>query len=575
MKKNYFFTLFLTLFLSFGMFAQTTIFINEIHYDNNGGDVDEGVEIAGPSGTDLQGYKIVLYNGTSSQLKQYNTIDLEGVISDQQSGLGTIWFPISGIQNGGPDGIALADSRDNLVQFLSYEGSFTAVDGLAINATSTDIGVEEVGTTPVGESLQLTGSGSTYENFTWSGPITNTNGNPNTGQTFGGTPMASIAILSPDDNQVFTPSTTEVSVKFSIANFTFSGDAGNGTSDNSGDGFVKTSLVVGQTSSDANFFTDSPSPIEVAAGSSYTVTAELVDNVGNSLNPKVEATVSFSIGTSTEVANIAALRAGTEGEFYTLTGEAILTYARESRNQKYIQDESGAILIDDTAGKITTTYNTYEGITGIQGRLDSFRDVLQFVPSADSGAATSTGNKITPEVVSLADFVANFDNYESELIQINDVSFADAGSTFETSTNYNITSGQVTAIFRTNFSEADYIGTTIPSGMNSMVALGAESNGTPQLIAINLAGLVLSTGNFKIEGFSTFPNPVTDGELTVTSKSNDIKSVSVYNVLGKQVFSDAFSGTFKTLNLAGFSSGIYILRVAESGKMATKKLVIK
>ena len=41
-----------------------TVFINEIHYDNIGTDSDEFVEIAGPAGTSLEGYSIVLYNGS-------------------------------------------------------------------------------------------------------------------------------------------------------------------------------------------------------------------------------------------------------------------------------------------------------------------------------------------------------------------------------------------------------------------------------------------------------------------------------------------------------------------------------
>jgi hypothetical protein len=39
------------------------VFINEIHYDNAGTDVGEGVEIAGTAGTDLTGWSIIPYNG--------------------------------------------------------------------------------------------------------------------------------------------------------------------------------------------------------------------------------------------------------------------------------------------------------------------------------------------------------------------------------------------------------------------------------------------------------------------------------------------------------------------------------
>jgi hypothetical protein len=44
----------------------TSVFINEFHYDNVGTDSKEAIEIAGIPGTDLTGWKIVLYNGGST-----------------------------------------------------------------------------------------------------------------------------------------------------------------------------------------------------------------------------------------------------------------------------------------------------------------------------------------------------------------------------------------------------------------------------------------------------------------------------------------------------------------------------
>ena len=40
--------------------AAISVFINEIHYDNTGTDANEAIEIAGPAGTDLTGWSIVL-----------------------------------------------------------------------------------------------------------------------------------------------------------------------------------------------------------------------------------------------------------------------------------------------------------------------------------------------------------------------------------------------------------------------------------------------------------------------------------------------------------------------------------
>jgi len=150
----------------------TSIFINEIHYDNHGGDVDEGIEIAGPAGTNLTDWSIVLYNGKNGL--KYKTLSLSGVISDQQNGFGTLFFYVSKVQNGTPDGMALIDSSDAVVQFLSYEGFFEAKDGLASGLTSIDIGVFESANTYVGHSLQLMGTGNEYEDFSWTGPVAKT-----------------------------------------------------------------------------------------------------------------------------------------------------------------------------------------------------------------------------------------------------------------------------------------------------------------------------------------------------------------------------------------------------------------
>ena len=59
--------------------SSTSVWINEFHYDNAGGDVAEGVEIAGEAGTDLSGYSIVLYNGSSSSGASYKTEDLVAI----------------------------------------------------------------------------------------------------------------------------------------------------------------------------------------------------------------------------------------------------------------------------------------------------------------------------------------------------------------------------------------------------------------------------------------------------------------------------------------------------------------
>jgi hypothetical protein len=50
--------------------------------------------------------------------------------------------------------------------------------------TSVDIGVSEGSSTPVGDSLQLTGNGTEYGDFSWTTPDTATQNSVNTGQSF-------------------------------------------------------------------------------------------------------------------------------------------------------------------------------------------------------------------------------------------------------------------------------------------------------------------------------------------------------------------------------------------------------
>ncbi len=186
------------------------------------------------------------------------------------------------------------------------------------------------------------------------------------------------------------------------------------------------------------------------------------------------ATNNYNFPSVIDVSTIADLRAQTvgSGDYYKLTGEAILTFQQSFRYQKYIQDATAGILIDDSPGAITTTYDIYDGITNIVGVLSEYGGMLQFVPNGDPGAPSSTANTITPEVVTLTQLTNNFEDYEAELVMVEDVVFADAGATFANGTEYVITdAGNVTYNFRTTFYSVDYIGTVIPTESQNIVIL--------------------------------------------------------------------------------------------------------
>jgi hypothetical protein len=123
--------------------ATSRLVINEVDYDNVGTDNAEYLELFNPSNinTSLAGLSVVLINGATNDA--YATIDLSpltalgagkylviagaGVtVPTTAVKLDPLWTADQ-IQNGGPDGVAVVDTvQQVVVDAISYEGSITA-----------------------------------------------------------------------------------------------------------------------------------------------------------------------------------------------------------------------------------------------------------------------------------------------------------------------------------------------------------------------------------------------------------------------------------------------------------------
>jgi uncharacterized protein len=149
-----------------GSIIDSQVFINEFHYDNEGVDTGEFVEVVAPATlSNLSTVSLTLYNGGNGASYAGPTALSSFTRRDTVSGFAFYTLDVA-LQNGAPDGLALA-MAGQVLQFLSYEGAFTATDGVAAGLVSTDIGVWEPANTPLGSSLQLTGRGDSYGDFRW------------------------------------------------------------------------------------------------------------------------------------------------------------------------------------------------------------------------------------------------------------------------------------------------------------------------------------------------------------------------------------------------------------------------
>jgi hypothetical protein len=194
---------------------------NEFHYDNVGDDTLEFIEVVieHPEDFNLSLFSVVLYNGATTVRAPYDTKTLNLSTTGATIGNFTFYsyqYPQDGIQNGYPDGMVLVYD-DNVIpgQFLSYEGSFTAASGPAQGMTSVNIGVSENGTTTIGYSLQLSGNGAEYSDFSWQSEAPSTTGILNNGQT-----LFSSGADNPVNFNAFATSTTSIGLSWDLnANF--------------------------------------------------------------------------------------------------------------------------------------------------------------------------------------------------------------------------------------------------------------------------------------------------------------------------------------------------------------------
>ncbi len=375
------------------------MWINEIHYDNYDGDEGEFIEVAVSSDvSNLSSITVSLYNGNNSST--YNSVTLSDFTVGSTSDGFTFYyydFPANGIQNGGSDGIAL-DNGGSLIQFLSYEGTLTASDGAASGTTSTDIGVSEPG--DIGHSLQLQGIGTTYESFSWVGPIEATKGNVNTNQILGNS--GTITGCTDDSAVNYNPAATEddgsciYPTEMSIYDIQFTAEQGEYCYEtpHAGEFVTTTGIVTAVVPGNPTFYIQDFSFNSYAGiyvyDNSYTPT------VGDEVSVTGMVNEYYSFSQIIDLTHFEVLSSGNELTVTDITtdelangctesGESLegmlvrvsnvsVTTAPNEYNEWYVDDGSGPCQIDDGGGS-----PMFDGEWPLPGAGDSFPSITGVV----------------------------------------------------------------------------------------------------------------------------------------------------------------------------------------------------
>jgi hypothetical protein len=452
------------------------MWINEIHYDNYGTDEGEFIEIVASASMSIASAAVTLYNGNNGSA--YNDVSLsEFTQGSTQDGYTFYYysFPSNGIQNGPPDAISL-ENGSVVIQFISYEGTMTAFDGAANGMSSIDIGVSEPG--EIGESLQLQGIGTSYDSFSWVGPIPATMGSVNTNQILGnsGTIDGCIDPIAVNYNPAATDDdgsclyATEMSI-YDIQYTTVQGDYCY-ESASVGQYAITTGVVTAVVPGNPTFYiqdftSDTYAGIYIFDNSFTPVVGDEVTISGTvneyySFTQLIDLT-SYSVNSSGNALTVKDITTGELANGCTESGESLegmlvrisnveVTQVDLTYNEWYVDDGSGPCQIDDGGSSamfdgVFPTPNVGDSFPGITGVVDySYsefgilpRIAIDFetdtsLPVADAGADIFVfpGGEVTLDGSNSIDQNGSIISYEWVQVSGTSVDLADEESAITT-----------------------------------------------------------------------------------------------------------------------------------------------
>lgn len=338
----------------------------------------------------------------------------------------------------------------------------------------------------------------------------------------------------------------------------------------------------------SNFYTDSASlnmgSVMSENGSSFNVYYKGIATVDSTTLTLTSGELSQTIKVyaraieRTEVANLAALYDYYEDldkeETFRVTGEIVVTHTDAFNTRIWAQDadmtDGASILIFRAEDYGFENIKAGDVIEGLTGTMEVYNNLLEFLPT-ETLTVSESGRALHVDTLSFAEIEANILDYQSALVCVEDVVFAAPDSVFATGTNYNLVQESDTLVFRTDYYNADYIETAMPTGNLNITGILTQYFENAQITARNLADIVsVPTANEARETIASrlYPNP-TSGMFYLDIERD--AQVDIFSANGALVESSKLTAGLHEMNLD--HKGIYFVRIS-NGKAVTVKRVI-
>lgn len=169
----------------------------------------------------------------------------------------------------------------------------------------------------------------------------------------------------------------------------------------------------------------------------------------------------------------------------TVTVTGIVTVSNQfgaSGGPASIQDATAGISV---FGSNFSNFVVIGDSVTVKSKVTHFNGLTQFnysAATASSFTKHSSNKSVTPIVLTIAEILGQqwngFEEYESQLIRINNVTISASGN-FASGTNYNITDGTGTIQLRVDNDVSSIIGTPIPTGTIDVIGILGQFDSSP------------------------------------------------------------------------------------------------
>lgn len=182
---------------------------------------------------------------------------------------------------------------------------------------------------------------------------------------------------------------------------------------------------------------------------------------------------------------------------YTIKGDVVVTHKDDYNTRIYVQDadmtNGASMLLFRAEDYGYAELQAGDVIKNLTGTMEVFNGLLEFKPT-ETLTASAHDHEIHITDATVAEINADPVAYQSALIRVKNVSFEESGEFALTENgrgvNYSLLQGEDILVFRTEFADADYIGTAIPEGSLDITGIMTQYNEDAQLSARSLADIV-------------------------------------------------------------------------------------